>query len=148
MVGPGRSWPSPAEGWPAVPFLHGAREMVTEDLARHLTTASEDELGDRSYVWGKRRHFMRPSDKSSCWRPRSEQSGLQLVFEKWDIVEESAHTQTDVETTRSCRSSCRRAGHSRKFCPHREEKKKLLYSLGCYGRAALRREQCEMLIHC
>jgi hypothetical protein len=31
MVGPGRSWPSPAEGWRAIPFLHRARDPVVKD---------------------------------------------------------------------------------------------------------------------
>jgi hypothetical protein len=31
VVGLGRSWPPPAEGWPAMPFLHGIRDTVTMD---------------------------------------------------------------------------------------------------------------------
>jgi hypothetical protein len=33
MVGSERIWPPPAEGWPTVPFLHCARNMVIRDVA-------------------------------------------------------------------------------------------------------------------
>jgi hypothetical protein len=33
MVGPARSWPLPAEGWPAVLFLHRVRDTVIRDKA-------------------------------------------------------------------------------------------------------------------
>jgi hypothetical protein len=31
MVGSGRSWPLPADGWPTVSFLHHARDMIVSD---------------------------------------------------------------------------------------------------------------------
>jgi hypothetical protein len=43
-----------------MPFLYCARDVVVEDVAKYTATASEDEAGDRSYVWEVRRHSMRP----------------------------------------------------------------------------------------
>jgi hypothetical protein len=34
MVDPGRSWPPPTKGWPAMPFLHGVRDTVVRDKSR------------------------------------------------------------------------------------------------------------------
>jgi hypothetical protein len=31
MVGPGRCWPLPEDGWPAMPFLHRERNTVVKD---------------------------------------------------------------------------------------------------------------------
>jgi hypothetical protein len=36
MMGPGRSWPPPAEAWPTVQEWHGARDMVFGDKARTM----------------------------------------------------------------------------------------------------------------
>jgi hypothetical protein len=44
--------------------------------------ASEDEAGNRSYIWEAKRHFMRPSDKLSDWRLRSEQLSSPFGFKK------------------------------------------------------------------
>jgi hypothetical protein len=42
---PGRSWPLPAEGWPAVSFLHNIREMVVRNKAK--TVQQEEPLKGR-----------------------------------------------------------------------------------------------------
>jgi hypothetical protein len=47
--------------------LHCARDIVIRDLARQPEMASEDEAGDRSYVWEARRHI-RLSGRPSDWR--------------------------------------------------------------------------------
>jgi hypothetical protein len=33
--------------------------VVVRGLTRHSATASEDEAGDRSYIWKARKHYMR-----------------------------------------------------------------------------------------
>jgi hypothetical protein len=42
-----------------VSFLHCARDVAVEDLARHPATGSEVEAGDRSYVSKARGRYMR-----------------------------------------------------------------------------------------
>jgi hypothetical protein len=106
MVDPGRSWPPSADGWPAVPFLHSVREAAIKDRRSRRNdvksgpkTVSQGTPKRRTF--GKRRRarlkrnsdirdrgprrelrlgnketFMRPSDKSSDWRSRSEQSNF------------------------------------------------------------------------
>jgi hypothetical protein len=65
--GGSRQKPAPDRGrLTPVPFLHCARNMVVGDLARQAATESEDEAGDRSYVW-ETRHYMRSSEKVSSW---------------------------------------------------------------------------------
>jgi hypothetical protein len=39
MLGPGRCWLLPAEGWPVVPFLHGVRDTAVRDKARTRRTS-------------------------------------------------------------------------------------------------------------
>jgi hypothetical protein len=73
---------APKDGWPAMPVLHCARDVVVGVLARQLATASEDEAGDRSYVWEARRPI-RLSGRPSDWRSWSEQSSFSSGCEKW-----------------------------------------------------------------
>jgi hypothetical protein len=49
MVGSGRSWPPSANGWPAMPFLHGVRDALIKD--RRLST-DDGERGPRTVVRG------------------------------------------------------------------------------------------------
>jgi hypothetical protein len=63
MVGPGRRWPLATDGSAILLFLHCTRDVVIGDLPRQPATASENEAGDRNYVWEARRYSMRSSDK-------------------------------------------------------------------------------------
>jgi hypothetical protein len=47
--------------------MHCAKYVVVGDSARQLATASEDETGNRSYVWEARRHYIMTSDKLMSW---------------------------------------------------------------------------------
>jgi hypothetical protein len=103
MVGPGRSWPLPADGWPAVLLLHRTRDSIIRDQARtvlyaeplrnrlsrrdvgpsrNATMAEETEAWNSSYAREARRHFMRPLGKPSGWRLGSAPLGLPWGFEK------------------------------------------------------------------
>jgi hypothetical protein len=44
MVGPGKSWPPPAEGWPIVPFLHGVRDIAVRTTKRQGCTKISERM--------------------------------------------------------------------------------------------------------
>jgi hypothetical protein len=80
MVGPGRSWPPPTDGWPAVPFLHGIKDTAIRDQAG--TVLQEELLKDgqsRRDNWesGPRSVLYKDSLKASIWEEMTHAAEIQ-----------------------------------------------------------------------
>jgi hypothetical protein len=100
MVGPSRSWLLAKDGWPAVPFLHCARDTIIKDnvvcgipkgqmfekkcRARPKRNSEIRDRGLRQQLClGSKRAFNKTVSRLSDWRSWSKYSGFLSGYGKW-----------------------------------------------------------------